>query len=342
MAARANPFQKRSPGPFRAPGGQPVEVLVTRGMSIESRHRVHIAVAGADGNIRASWGDLSLPVFPRSAIKPLQALPLFSAGVVEKYRLDHAELALACASHHGEKMHVEKVAAWLERIGCSEADLECGVHEPYHLATAKELVRRDQLASQLHNNCSGKHAGMLAACKCLGLPTRGYSNFDHPYQVRQRAVLGEIYGLNLDKNAWGIDGCGIPTYAVPLAKLARSMAVLGGGSFVASKIREAVVSLNEAIAAKPEFIGGSESFCSRVAAETRGKIFAKLGAEAVYGAWIPSAGIGIALKCEDGAYRASEAALVACLRYLGHELEFAQTPLVKRWGGEVVGEIYCF
>jgi L-asparaginase II len=337
---RKNPFTLLDSAPLPPSGDRPLEVCVTRGTAVESRHRVHAMVCDHEGAVVHRWGNPNLAFFPRSCVKLLQALPWVLAHFDANWKLEEEELAIACGSHRGEDRHVKVVARWLERLGLSEADLECGCHMPYHQPSAHALIRAGKIASQLHNNCSGKHAGILTECMGTGWETHGYSNYDHPAQARIREIMGQFLGVDLERAAWGIDGCGIPTYSVSLASLAQAMARIADPRELNPEIQEAVKVLNRAIAAQPGFIGGTDSFCSQVVAQTEGRVFAKVGAEGVYGAWIPGAGLGIALKSEDGSGRAAEAAMAAVLRELGHPLSFF-SPLLRRWTGEIVGQIIC-
>lgn len=337
---RKNPFVLQDPAPLPARGASPIEVNLLRGSAVESRHRVHALVYRSGEGLMGQWGNPSLALFPRSSIKLMQAASWVAPGFHKKWNLGQAELALACGSHEGEEFHVAQVKAWLGKLELDESALECGAHDPYNKESTRALVRAGEKPSVLHNNCSGKHTGLLTACLARGWPTRGYSNYDHPVQQSIRETLSQFWGKDPATLAWGLDGCGIPTYSVTLTMLAQSMAYAADPTGLSPEVREAVRTLNEAIAAKSEYMGGTESFCTKVVAETEGRVLAKVGAEGVYGAWIPGAEIGIALKCEDGTTRATEAALVAVLRELGHPLGF-YSPLVRRWGGEVVGQFFC-
>jgi L-asparaginase II len=334
---RKNPY---SPDlrPLPPPGERPILIELRRGNAGESRHRVHAAICDASGKIVEHWGDLGLKFFPRSAIKIIQAASWLTPAIRQKFLLEEEELSIACGSHEGEPAHVAVVEAWLKKIGLGVDALSCGAHDPYHRESARALWRKGEAPCPLHNNCSGKHCGFLTACLAEGWPTAGYTNYDHPLQARVRKVAGEFFGLELGARPWGIDGCGIPTYHVPLESLARAMAKLTRPESLGSQIHEAVEGLNAAIAAHPKLIGGAMSFSSKVVAETRGRVFAKMGAEGVYGLWIPESGLGIAVKCEDGATRGSEAAVAAILGSLGHPLRFYSGE-ITRWSGEVVGQI---
>ncbi len=191
----------------------PVLVELVRGDLVESRHRGAFAVVDAAGKMVASAGDIERPVYARSAVKPLQALPLVESGAADRFGLGVEELALACASHAGTPLHVAKVASFLARAGLAAADLECGGHLPTDLASAQALIRAGEAPSPLHNNCSGKHAGFLATARHLGEAIRGYIEFDHPVQQRVLAAMGGMTGLDLTRAPRGRDGCGIPTIA---------------------------------------------------------------------------------------------------------------------------------
>lgn len=337
---RKNPFLLMDPRSLPHPGERPLEVCLLRGEAVESRHRVHVMVVDSEGDTVFQWGNPRLAFFPRSAVKVIQAAAWVSAGLDKTWELGDEELSIACGSHEGEEFHVKTVARWLEKLGLSEADLACGAHAPYHVPSAHALIRAGLVPTQLHNNCSGKHSGLLTCCLGNKWDVKGYTNYDHPLQEKLRATFSQFFDVDFSKLPWGIDGCGIPTYSVTLAGMALAMANLADPGKLGGNLKEAVKRLNVAVAAKPLFLGGTSSFCSQVMAHTEGRVLAKLGAEGVYGAWVPKAGIGLAMKCEDGNARASEVAMAAVLRELGHPLDF-YSPLVRRWTGEVVGQFFC-
>jgi L-asparaginase II len=311
-----------------------------RGAAVESRHRVHALVCDAAGEVVHQWGEADLAFFPRSSIKVIQTVAWVAPGLDRPWPIGEPEFAIACGSHTGEPVHIEIVKSWLEKIGLTEDQLECGSHEPSHRASARALARAGERACPLHNNCSGKHCGLLTACLSAGWEVPGYSSYDHPVQARIRDTLTPFLGLDPRDLPWGIDGCGIPSYCTPLSALALAMARTADPRSLDSDIQEALARVLAAVRARPELIGGSENFSSRVVAESEGRVFAKVGAEGVYGAWIPGEGLGIALKCEDGAARAAEAAMASILGELGFPLSF-YSPLVTRWSGEVVGQMIC-
>lgn len=337
---RKNPFVPLDPRPLPPSGMKPLEVALMRGMAIESRHRVHALVCDSGGEVVHQWGNPEFTFFPRSTVKIIQAAAWLSRGQDQGWNVSDSEIAIACGSHMAEPGHVEVVQKWLDKVGLSQADLECGAHDPTHRPSAHALVRAGEKACPIHNNCSGKHCGLLMACLSAGWPTAGYSSYDHPVQEELRLTMGEFLEMDLRSAPWGIDGCGIPSYCVSLRSLAMAMAKTANPGGLSSQIQEAIARITRAIKAEPWLIGGTENFSSQVVAETEGRVFAKVGAEGVYGAWIPGVSLGIALKCEDGTGRAAEAALSAVLRELGFPLSF-YSPLVTRWGGEVVGQFIC-
>ncbi|HET6221478.1 MAG TPA: asparaginase [Dongiaceae bacterium] len=294
----------------------PLVIDVTRGDMVESRHRAAVAIVDAGGKVAAAWGDIERPVYGRSAIKPLQALPLIESGAADRYGLGAAELALACASHNGEPRHVELVAAWLDRIGCSADDLECGSHLPYHEPTVAALIRAGAKPGPVHNNCSGKHAGFLSTARHLGEPTRGYIGPEHPVQQRILRTLEEMGGLSLGDTPRGIDGCGIPVIGMPLRPMALAMARLADPAGLPPTRAAAARRLMAAMAAEPFLVAGTGRFSTRVMEIVGAKAVMKGGAEGVYTAALPTLGLGVALKVEDGASRAAEVAMGEVLRRL--------------------------
>lgn len=324
----------------------PVLVEVTRGPMIESRHRGAAAVLDPQGRVIAEWGDIARPIYPRSAIKPVQAIPLIESGAAAAFELSDAEIALACASHNGEPNHIETVGAWLARLGLSENDLECGGHLPYSQEAAASLIQAGQIPSALYNNCSGKHTGMLTIAKHLGLPTERYVAADHPVQRMWRDALAEMTGEDLSRAPIGTDGCSIPTAGISLHGLALSAARFAAPETQRPKRAAAIRRIAGAITAEPAMIAGTKSFCSRVIAATGGQALVKTGAEGVYWAALPGRRLGFAVKIDDGATRASEVATAALLLRFGdfggaarQILEtLARPPLTTRRGA-LTGEI---
>lgn len=324
----------------------PVLVEVTRGDMVESRHRGAACVVDAEGKVQLAVGDVEATVYPRSAVKPIQALPLLESGAAEAFGLTDAEIALACASHAGERRHVGVAAAWLEKIGCTPADLECGAHPPLSESAARALAREGEKPGALHNNCSGKHTGFLTVARHLGVPTLGYIGPDHPVQERVLKVLEEMTGLDLARAPRGIDGCGIPVIGLPLSRLALGMARLADPAGQPEARQHAIARIRRAVAAEPELIDGRGRFASEIMATTAPRALLKGGAEGVYCAVLPEAGLGAALKVDDGAARGAQAAMGRLLRRLGvladpeaERLRAWLEPAVRNWAGREVGRV---
>lgn len=340
-----------SPDPIReslgAPAANPVLVEVTRGAAVENRHRGAVAVVDAGGQTIHAWGDVSRPIYPRSSIKALQALALLESGAAEAFGVSDSELALVCASHNGEPRHVEIAGAWLARLGLGADDLACGPQPPRGPKGgpgAAALAKAGGKPTRLHNNCSGKHAGMLCLARHLGAPTKGYERLDHPVQQLIRTILSEMTGVDHAAAPVGIDGCGLPTYAAPLAGIARGLARLAAPDGLPSARAAAARRLRKAVAAEPFLVAGTARCCTSVMDVAGAAAFVKVGAEGVYVAALPGLGLGLALKIDDGAVRAAEVALIALLRYLGvldeagrKRLASFAEPEITNWAGLATG-----
>lgn len=324
----------------------PVLVEVHRDPAVESIHRGAAVVVDHHGRVLRSWGDTDTPIYPRSAVKPLQALPLVATGAARALSVTDAELALACASHGGEPAHTEAVDAWLARLGFSSRDLECGSHAPSDRDTRQSLLRHGQAPSPLHNNCSGKHTGFLTVCRHLGLPARGYIGAGHPVQARVRDSLATMTGCRLDDASPGTDGCGIPVFRIPLRGLATGMAKLADPAALEPGMAEAARQVTRAMTEHPYLVAGRQRFCTRVMAALAPAVLVKTGAEGTYCAALLDRGLGVALKIDDGTTRAAQVAMGAILRQLGAidearhaELHALIEPPVNNVAGIQVGSI---
>ena len=314
-------------------------VDITRGPIVESRHMGHAVIARATGEIVEAWGDPSKVVLPRSSAKMLQALPLLESGAGAG--LSAERLALACASHSGETRHVEKVTAWLSDIGLDQEALLCGPQASRNAELHDAMIREGRTVTRAYNNCSGKHTGFLMLSKHLGAGP-DYVDPDHPVQRAVRAAFEEMCGE--DSPGFGIDGCSAPNFAASLGGIATAMAryaTLGTGNSARDRAAEA---LRSAMIAHPELVAGKGRACADLMAAAGGKAAIKTGAEGFFVAILPGPGLGIALKIEDGATRASEVAIAAILVRLG--ILDAGHPTVARylkrpilnWDGLHVGE----
>lgn len=327
------------------PEANPLLVDITRGAIVESRHRAVYALVDTTGRVVRQAGDIERPIYPRSAIKSLQALSLVESGAAEAFSLSQAEISLACASHQGEARHAETVAAWLARVGLSEGDLECGAQLPAREESLELLYSSGGKPSQLHNNCSGKHAGMLTQALHLRAPTKGYLKIHHPVQQRIIGVLESMTSIDLGRAPVGIDGCGIPTLALPLANWALAMARLGNPDDQPDSRQEACRIVREAVAAEPFLLGGTDDFVSEAMAVLGTRALVKNGAEGVFCACFPKLGLGLALKVDDGASRAAQVLMGRILLSLGilseteaNALQDSLAPPVTNRAGLRVGE----
>jgi L-asparaginase II len=318
-------------------------VEVWRGSAIESRHRICIAVCDAEGQLRAQGGNVELVVYARSSVKPLQALPLVEDGVAEQFGLTSAELALCCASHGGEPRHINAAESILRKIGAAEEALACGPHTPLHEPSARELRETGREPTRVHNNCSGKHAGMLALARFHGWPLAGYHTLEHPVQQRMLAEIARWTALSSDEILTAVDGCGVVTFAVPLSAFAQAFARFAAAARRGDGGPARIVS---AMTRNPEYVGGSGRLCTELMRTAKGRLFVKVGAEGVFLAGAPGAELGIAVKVEDGAQRAAEPALIRVLRALNllsddevAELDRFAEPVLHNTRGEAVGLI---
>ena len=333
----------------------PVLVNALRGSIVESMHRGAVAIVDADGAVHTATGDIERPVFPRSAVKVLQALPLVQSGAAERFGLVDEELALACASHGGEPRHAETAAGMLAKAGVDVQALECGTHWPYHDGSIKVLAAAGASPSALHNNCSGKHAGFVCV-GCLMAADRGadvrgflrgYVQPDHPVMREVTASLESTTGYRLADAARGVDGCSIPTYAVPLRHLAHAFAKVATGVGLSAGQAVAARRLRRAVAAAPFMVAGSGRFDTRVMQALGERVFCKVGAEGVHCAALPELGLGVAIKMDDGNNaRAVEVVMAAVIRRLlpleGEAAALLQSladvPL-RNWNGIEVGRL---
>lgn len=294
----------------------PVLVEITRGSLVESAHRAAAVIALPSGETVQVLGDADAPIYPRSAIKGFQALPLIAAGGADRFALTDAEIALICASHNGEDIHVRTARALLAKIGVTEAALECGAHWPVGEA-GKALAAAGERPGPIHNNCSGKHSGMLALAALLGIDGEGYVAPEHPVQIEMARAIEAVCGLPLAQAPCATDGCSVPTWALPLAALATGFARFSGGEGLSSQYAAAAARIRAAVAAAPYMVAGSNRFCTGVMEITHARAFVKTGAEGVMCAALPERNLGIAVKCDDGAARASELVMAHLLVAFG-------------------------
>jgi L-asparaginase II len=326
--------------------GNPILVEVLRGGLVESSHAGAVAVFDDSGKAVLTLGDIDRPIFPRSAVKSIQALPLVESGAADAFGFGDKELALACASHSGEPEHVALASAMLAKASLDGGALECGAHWPSNHEAMTALARSGGRPSALHNNCSGKHSGFLCGCRHLRINHPGYIGPDHPYQRLIASTMTEVTGAGHDERNRGIDGCSIPTYAIPLRNLATGFARMATGKGLSVDRAAAAKRLFTACMAEPFYVSGAGKADLRLMSAVSGRIFVKTGAEGVYCGAVPELGLGIAVKCDDGHGRASEVIVAAVLSMLLKEDGAAQAalaelvrPTLRNWNGMEVGSL---
>lgn len=322
-----------------------LDVLTIRGDITESRHRVHAAVVDHEGTLLGTAGVPDLVTHWRSCAKPFQLIPLLRTGFADRIGWGDDEVALACASHGGEPEHVAVVTSMLASLGLEEGDLACGPHTPLTVRGSRILKESGLAATRLHNNCSGKHAAMLALAKGCQWSILGYQVAGHPVQEAALAAIAEWSGIAASKIPSGVDGCSVVTFALPLTGMARAFARLAAAARAGEEPASRIVNV---MRTRPFLIGGTDRFDTVLMEETGGAVIAKIGAEGVHTVALVDEPVAFALKVEDGAMRAQQPAVIRLLQHLGvlsadlpERLEaFARAPVLNT-RGELVGEVRC-
>lgn len=311
-------------------------VEIWRGSLLESVHQGHAVVCHANGDVLHSWGDPEALVYPRSSAKMIQALPLIESGAASAFGLREEQLALACASHNGATIHTDRVTKWLDELGLTEDALRCGAQPPQDKDNRFHLIRTGQRPCQIHNNCSGKHAGFLTLAKHLNAGPE-YVEVDHPVQQACLSAFNEV--TQYDSPTYGIDGCSAPNHATTIHAMARAMAFFAAANPEGSKREQAAARLRNAMIAFPELVAGEGRACTRLMRATGGKAALKTGAEGYFVAIIPEQKVGVALKIADGGTRAANCAIAAILVKLGvldprhpEAQAFVNEPITNRRG----------
>lgn len=324
----------------------PLYVSVTRGGAEESMHLVDVALCDADGAVLIGLGDVERPVFPRSAMKPLQSIALAEKlpEMDSKLRLSPRELSLICASHNAQAAHVEAVQTLLGRFDLSPDLLSCGAQWSGDQETLIEQARSMDQPHKIHNNCSGKHAGMLVLGHLMGAPANNYAAITHPVQQTILGVLENMTGVDLLSHPHGVDGCGAPALSAPLGNWARAFALFAGGGDLSERRATACAAIRDGVAAEPFMIAGDRRLCTALNREFGSLITAKTGAEGVFAAGFHDLGLGVMVKARDGNRRAAEVALGAVVHALGYDIPSSLTPYIQpelcNWAGDVVGAIH--
>lgn len=330
-------------------------VEVTRGRIVESVHYGSLCIASPDGRVAASLGDMRAPFFLRSSAKPFQALAFLERGGIRRYRLEPQEIAILCASHSGTPEHIKTLEGLQEKTGINESLLQCGIHAPYHQESAQRLMLEGKPLHPNHNNCSGKHTGMLAFAKMIGAPPDDYLADSHPVQQAILETFAEMCAVDQDAVELGVDGCTAPVFAVPLPATARAYARLCQADGLAPGRAEACRAITAAMTARADMVAGPKRFDTDAMAAGRGSFISKLGAEGYRGIGIlpgcargVDSALGVAIKISDGDASARAASVVAmailkALNVLDDNQAAGLRPYDQRpttnWRGKEVGEI---
>ena len=295
----------------------PIAVELTRGGIVECTHRASVAIVDTAGKVVRHHGNVESPIFPRSAIKIFQAMPMVESGAADVFKLTPQELALTCASHNGEKKHAHTSECMLHKMGLGEPDLECGCHKSSYLERFEEMIRDGETLSQLHNNCSGKHAGMLALAKQKGWDIKGYVKQTHPVQQSILGNMEMMMGCDMSDAPVDVDGCSAPAWAVPLKNMAYAFAQVADPSRLPTEKEHAVRTLRDAVTANPYYVGGTKRFDTDVMDALGDKAFIKVGAMAVHGIALPEYGLGVAIKVDSGLTQASQTIAINIMEQIG-------------------------
>lgn len=322
-----------------------LDVVAMRGDIVEARHSVHAAIVDAQGTLLGSAGNPELLTVWRSCAKPFQVMSFVESGHFDRLGWGDDELALACASHGGEPEHIDIARSMLESIDREEGDLVCGPHDPLTRRGTRFLQQEGEPPTRLHNNCSGKHAAMLAYAITEGWPALAYETACHPVQQHALEQVARWSGVPARSIRQTVDGCGVVAFGLPLQAMALAFARLGAAARRGEEIPSRIV---HAMTTRPFLVGGTDRFDTVLMEETRGRILAKVGAEGVHSVAIPDAGIALAVKVEDGASRAQHPAVLRLLQHLGalpltlppRLAPFLHTPIINTRGA-TVGEVRC-
>lgn len=322
-------------------------IEVYRDDIVESSHLGHAAIVNAEGKLLYYVGDWQRNTYARSSLKPVQTIPIIETGAAKYYDVTYKELSLFCSSHNSEPRHVATVNNLLKKVGLCERDLQCGTHIPFSSEVYYNLIKNNKEVTTLHNNCSGKHLGMLLSAKYLGESLDNYYDINHPVQQRILATISQVADYPLNKIDIGIDGCGTPVFALPLNKIAQTFAKLASPNVFSKQRKDAVINITQAMTKHSEMVAGKDRFCTDFMSIGNERFIGKLGAESVYCIGDRETGIGIAVKIEDGDYgRALYPFVMEILLQLGlislsqlQKLKKYHKPVIKNTQGEVIGQI---
>lgn len=328
------------------PLAQPL-VNVIRGNLVESQHWGHLAVTNREGKTLFSLGNPNVVAFWRSAAKPFQAIPLVERAGIEKYGFTGSEIALITSSHNGEPEHLKTLRNILDKLGLAESCLQCGPAFPMHTASAQNLIASGEKYAPAHNACSGKHAGMLALALLLNASLEDYIKKDHPVQQEMLKVIGEVCSLTPEQISLGVDGCGVPVFALPIRSMAMAYArfSLPEGCFSPARAKTLQI-IRQAMTSHPYFVAGTDRLDTLLMETTKGRLVAKPGAEGVYCIGMVAEGTGLTLKIQDGHSRAIGPVVIHVLKRLGylteqefHQMQHLYRPILRNHRGDEIGHL---
>jgi len=322
----------------------PILAESVRGDMVENHYRGAFMVINADGDVIKSVGDVNRLIYPRSSLKPMQALSLIESGAATAFKVSDEEIALASASHGGEDHHVKIIDQWLKRLKLTPEVLECGIHPPLHKESAHKLEHQGHKSTPLHNACSGNHLAFITTCLHLKLPIEGYTHFDHPVQQRSFELISQITGFDVMTAPKGIDGCQVPVVGMSLTSLALGMARLSTFERLPPALQLAAQRITNAMKKYPSLIAGTDRFCTRMGTLLNAAVLVKMGAEGVFSGIVPFQGWGLALKIDDGNTTAAEVAMMGLLDSMKlipedkyAEFEPLRNPIIKNFNHHPVG-----
>ena len=321
-------------------------VYVQRGLLTESIHTGHMAAVDYRGDLIASVGNPQFVTFARSTAKLLQAIPLLETGAASSLGLNQADIAVTCASHSGEAAHTKQVQSLLSKAGLSSSLLQCGIHPPFDQLSAEKVRQSGEDFTAVHNNCSGKHGGMLVLAHYLHASLENYMDPNHPVQKAMLKVISEMTEMPIEDIHLGTDGCGVPVFGLPIAKLALGYSKLGHGESMSAQRSEACTTIISALRKHPYLLAGRNRFDTRLIEVTGGRIIGKMGAEGVFTLAIPEEKTAMVIKIQDGSERALYPAVVEALSQMNmltadelQELRTFHHPITRNWKGDQVGSL---
>ncbi len=319
-------------------------VALTRDNKVENIHSGYVCIVDTSNNVLYSIGDVNTKIYIRSSAKPFIGTAIVKSGALERFNIDDKELAIICSSHSGEEMHLDTMRSLINKLDISEDSLNCGVAEPYDKDMIDLIKKNNQRPSKLHNCCSGKHAGIIAACKTYGYPIDDYYDMNHPFQNNIQKCISTLLNIEKSEIIKCLDNCNLPGYMISVQQLSYLYALLADADNLNNEYKESMMKVKYTMMQNPEMVGGSKEFVTDLMLKLGKRIVAKVGDDGIYGIAIPEKKIGIVVKIADGIERGCYSVITNVLKQLNliSEDEFNQlfncafTP-IKNNMGEVVG-----